>query len=341
MSIWVFLGTRPEWIKCAPLFVNPVYIPIFVSQQKELLPEHSAHPTIHVRDFCDDRLSNLVASILVADVWTTVATATAGGKPQAVLVQGDTAVAYAAAVAAFHRRIPVIHLEAGLRTRNLAHPWPEEGYRKMIDGLAAIALCPSEGAAANLRAESYGGIVEIVGNTSIDAIAKYQLTPRVGTQVLVTLHRRENWSAMREWFSAVEALAQRHTELQFVIPVHPNPMLRDLAATIFKTVRVVDPLPHADLCALLADCNCVISDSGGIQEEAAFLGKRVFCCRIATERDELCPAYVTLMESPADLNGIFTPQHLLLPRSTVYGCGDATSRVFAAIDAQAMNIGHQ
>ena len=326
MTIYVFLGTRPEWIKCAPLFVNPKFQPIFVSQQKELLPEHSEFPTILINEFCEDRLSNLVASVLVADVWSHVVKGS-----DAVLVQGDTAVAYAAAVAAFHRGLPVIHLEAGLRTRNLAHPWPEEGYRKMIDGIAAVALCPSKSAAANLRSEAYGGQIEIVGNTSIDAIAKYGLVPRVGTQVVVTLHRRENWSQMREWFCAVEALAQRHADLEFVIPVHPNPLLKELAAEIFKTVKVVAPLPHAEMCRLLADCNCVISDSGGIQEEAAFLGKRVFCCRIATERDELVPDYVTLVKSPQALADVFVPQHLLLPSATVYGNGNATEKIFEAL----------
>lgn len=326
MTVYVFIGTRPEWIKCAPLFVNSQFQPIFVSQQKELLPEHSEYPTILINELCDDRLSNLVASILVADVWSHVRAGV-----DAVLVQGDTAVAYAAAVAAFHRKITVIHLEAGLRTQNLAHPWPEEGYRKMIDGIASIALCPSAGAAAALTAESYGGRIEIVGNTSIDAIAKYGLKPRVGTTVVVTLHRRENWNQMGAWFAAVEALAQKHTDLEFVIPVHPNPVIKRLAAEIFKTVKVVAPLSHEAICRLLADCNCVISDSGGIQEEAAYLGKRVFCCRLVTERNELVPTYVTLVKSPADLTDVFVPQHLLLPSATVYGTGDATARVFTAL----------
>jgi UDP-N-acetylglucosamine 2-epimerase (non-hydrolysing) len=325
MTVFVFIGTRPEWIKCAPLFVNPQFQPIFVAQQKELLPEHSGFPTILINEFCENRLSNLVASILVADVWSK-----AEGV-SAVLVQGDTAVAYAAAVAAFHRGLPVIHLEAGLRTRNLAHPWPEEGYRKMVDGIAAVALCPSKGAAAALKAESYGGQITIVGNTSIDAIAKYGLKPRIGTQVVVTLHRRENWALMREWFIAVEALAQKHVDLEFVIPVHPNPVIKDLADEIFKSVKVVPPLPHEAMCRLLADCNCVISDSGGIQEEAAFLGKRVFCCRVVTERDELVPTYVTLVPSPQELDSAFVPQHLLLPSATVYGCGEATEKIFEAL----------
>jgi len=249
---------------------------------------------------------------------------------KAVMVQGDTAVAFAAALSAFHRKIRIIHLEAGLRTYNLDHPWPEEGYRQMIDSIADIALCPSIGAAENLVHERFHGPIEVVGNTSIDAILQHGLTPTMGNTVMITLHRRENWEQIPSFFKVIEELASTHPQLTFILPIHPNPDIKK-AASIFQNVRVIEPLPHKEMCTLLADCNCIISDSGGIQEEASFLGKRVFCCRKVTERTELVDDYITYTSTPEELKSLFTPQTALLPRSRVYGDGNAHLKINAIL----------
>jgi UDP-N-acetylglucosamine 2-epimerase (non-hydrolysing) len=328
-QIAVVLGTRPELIKCKPLFDNDlikILRPVYVLQQIDLLNglDFDSNITIPIIDTSNDRLNNIIISILNSDIWLS-------NSFKAIMVQGDTAVAYAGALVAFHRKIPLIHLEAGLRTYNLENPWPEEGYRKMIDSIANIALCPSFDSANNLEKEGFDkNNIHIVGNTSIDCISAYKLKATIGNKVLVTLHRRENWSMIKAFFEVIENLANIYTDLEFILPIHPNPLIRQYS-NIFNKVKVCDPLNHEDLCRLLAECNCVISDSGGIQEEASYLGKHIFCCRKITERTELITPYLTFTPTPEKLKELFLPQNTLLPKCLVYGNGDTHLKVLDVI----------
>jgi UDP-N-acetylglucosamine 2-epimerase (non-hydrolysing) len=320
-KIGVFIGTRPELIKCMPLInSSDIYVPIFVEQHSDILdiPLSRDFHKIPITNFGDNRLNNIIMSIINSNIMNI--------EWKAILVQGDTAVAFAAAISAFHKKIKIIHLEAGLRTYDLDNPWPEEGYRKMIDSIANIALCPSINSAQNLINEKFTGQIEIVGNTSIDAINNYQLTPTIGNTVIVTLHRRENWSQIKSFFETIEKLSTIHTNLTFILPIHPNPEIKKLSE-LFKNVQVINPLPHIEMCKLLAECNCIISDSGGIQEEASFLGKRVFCCRKVTERSELINDYIVYTPTPEFLLSLFIPQTSLLPSSTIYGKGHAYLKI--------------
>jgi len=320
-QIAVFIGTRPELIKCNPLLMSSsLYIPVFVQQHTTILDTSytGVHHIIQIKEYGSNRLNNIIQSILSSDLFDL--------PWKAILVQGDTAVACAAALAALNSQKKIIHLEAGLRTYNLEHPWPEEGYRRMIDSIASLALCPSIGAAQNLEQEHFTGQIEIVGNTSIDAIAKYNLTSRIGSSVIVTLHRRENWSQIKQFFETIEQLAIRYSDLTFLLPIHPNPDIKKYSS-ILKKVQVIDPMPHEKMCELLANCNCIISDSGGIQEEASFLGKRVFCCRQVTERTEIIDPYITFTSTPESLLKLFKPQESLLPSSTIYGTGNAYLKI--------------
>ena len=320
-KIGVFIGTRPELIKCMPLISSSdIYVPIFVQQHSDILniSYTKENHIISITEFCNNRLNNIIMSIMNSNIlelpW------------KAVLVQGDTAVAFGGAISAYHRKIQVIHLEAGLRTYDLDNPWPEEGYRQMIDSVSNIALCPSVLSAENLKNEHFNGHIEIVGNTSIDAICSYNLVPYIGKKVIVTLHRRENWSQIPAFFEAIEQLANIYTDLTFIIPIHPNPEIKR-HASIFKKVKVIDPISHIDMCKLLEECNCVISDSGGIQEEASFLGKYVYCCRKITERIELYDKYITYAATPDELISSFAPRQYLLPTSIIYGEGDAYLKI--------------
>lgn len=325
--IGIILGTRPEVIKCLPfLDMSDRFVPIFVLQQTDLLSDYitSTSLQIPVQTSGTTRLNDIVLSILSSTLFKEY-------RFSALMVQGDTAVAFGAALVAFHNNIPLIHLEAGLRTYNNCHPWPEEGYRKMIDCIAQVALCPSVGSYKNLQNEKYIGEAHIVGNTSIDVISKYNLQPTIGNTVLITLHRRENWHQIPAFFAAIETLAERFPTFEFVIPVHPNPEIRREAQRIFKKVCVIEPLQHSEMCSLLAQCNCVISDSGGIQEEASYLGKRVFCCRETTERDELLDTYLTMTPTPSVLLSSFSPQTELLPCCQVYGTGGATAKIMSVL----------
>lgn len=320
-KIAVFIGTRPELIKCTPIIKNSdIYVPVIVQQHADILDfsnKTECH-SIDITEFGNNRLNNIIMSIMNSPVMDL--------PFSAILVQGDTAVAYAAALSAFHRKIKIIHLEAGLRTYDLANPWPEEGYRQMIDSICDIALCPSVLSADNLKNEKFTGVIHIVGNTSIDAISSYNLLPSIGNTVIVTLHRRENWDQIKTFFESIEHLATIHSSLRFILPIHPNPEIKKLKS-IFKHVEVIDPLSHIEMCKILASCNCIISDSGGIQEEASFLGKRVFCCRKITERTELIDTHLTYTPTPDVLLDVFTPQLSLLDKSTVYGEGYAYIKI--------------
>lgn len=320
-KIGVFIGTRPELIKCSPLFSNSdIYVPIFVQQHFNIVDDtiSDEYYIIPVTEYGANRLNNIIMSIINSDIFNK--------SWSAILVQGDTAVAFAAAISAFHRKIQIIHLEAGLRTYDLENPWPEEGYRQMIDNISTIALCPSNIAAQNLINEKFTGKIEIVGNTSIDIINKYNLLSCIGNTVIITLHRRENWNKIGMFFDIIDELADTYKELTFILPVHPNPDIVKLSEKLIN-VKVIEPLPHYEMCKLLAECNCIISDSGGIQEEASFLGKRVFCCRKITERIELIHDYITYTPTPNELKTLFLPQTHLLPKSSVYGDGYAYLKI--------------
>jgi len=320
-KIGVFIGTRPELIKCMPIInTSDIYIPIFVQQHSDILDipiKHNKH-IISINQFGENRLNNIIMSIINSNVFDL--------EWKAILVQGDTAVAYAAALSAFHKKIKIIHLEAGLRTYDLDNPWPEEGYRKMIDSITDIALCPSKHSAQNLINEKFSGQIEIVGNTSIDGICAYNLTPTIGNIVIITLHRRENWGYIKAFFETIEDIASNYPDLTFMLPIHPNPEITKFAY-IFNKVKVIKPLSHIEMCNILAECNCVISDSGGIQEEASFLGKRIFCCRKITERTELIDDYITYTPTPESLKLLFKPQMELLKCSNIYGEGEAHLKI--------------
>jgi UDP-N-acetylglucosamine 2-epimerase (non-hydrolysing) len=324
-NIAVIIGTRPEYIKCLPLLnSSPIYKLIYVEQHNDLVNIMIEHQRIKVIDYSDSRLNNIVSSILHSPLFDL--------KWDAILVQGDTVVAFASALNAFNKNIKVIHLEAGLRTYDNENPYPEEGYRKMIDSITSIGLCPSILASDNLKKEGFCGEIKVVGNTSIDAIKNYNLVPQLLNKVLITLHRRENWSNIEAFFIVIEKLATKYPNFEFILPIHPNPLIKKYA-NVFEKVKVVESLDHKKLCSILAECNSIISDSGGIQEEASYLGKIVFCCRKITERVELIDKYVILTPTPEDLYDKFEPQTELLESSTIYGTGDSCEKINTYINS--------
>lgn len=214
--------------------------------------------------------------------------------PDLLVVQGDTSSALGAALAAFTANVSVAHVEAGLRTHDPLLPWPEEEYRTAIDAQADLLLAPTEIAAANLRAEQAGGEIHITGNTSIDAVLALEATlgkPRrrdgERPQLLVTAHRRESWGeGLRSIATALRELAGEAI-IDFVL--HPNP---HVAATVraeldsVESIRLVEPCGHKELVQRIRDSDLVLSDSGGIQEEAPALGIPLLVLREKTERPE-------------------------------------------------------
>jgi UDP-N-acetylglucosamine 2-epimerase (non-hydrolysing) len=271
--------------------------------------------------------------------------------PDLLVVQGDTSSALGAALAGLTARVPVAHVEAGLRTHDPSSPWPEETYRVAIDAGADLLFAPTETAAANLIAESVTGEIHITGNTSIDAVlaAEVELPKRPPPdglkRVLVTSHRRESWGeGLESIAAALVALAgDRAAEIAMVL--HPNP---DVAATMRRLlegvagVSLLEPCDHRRLLRLMRDSDLVLSDSGGIQEEAPALGVPLLVLREKTERPEaIATGNMRLVGTGTDR--ILTEARRLLSdplaraamarKAFPYGDGHAAPRI-AAIIAQ-------
>jgi UDP-N-acetylglucosamine 2-epimerase (non-hydrolysing) len=296
----IAFGTRPEYLKIKPILeLLPDSVPcevLFTGQHMDLIDELTvAHRQITISSNpTKNRLDNIVCSILNDDKIFEDVTH--------VLVQGDTTSAFSVALAAFHRGLNIMHLEAGLRTYDMEHPYPEEFNRQVISRAASTHFCPTRTAARNLDLEGVTGEKYVTGNTILDALVDVE--PYYGDTVLVTMHRRENHDRMKDWFRAIEALAVKHQDLEFILPIHPNPNVKK-HANIFDAVNVVPPMKYDDMISELAKARLVITDSGGIQEESSFLKKRSIVCRKITERVEGLEEFHFLSKTPEELNYIF------------------------------------
>jgi UDP-N-acetylglucosamine 2-epimerase (non-hydrolysing) len=300
-------GTRPEAVKLAPVVIamreagllTPVMVasgqhPTMVSQALaafDLTPD----VTLTVERSSGSQAELLTEMIRqLEELWSE-------RTPAAVIVQGDTTTSLAGALAAFWRRIPVVHLEAGLRSGDLDSPFPEEANRRLVAQVAALHLAPTPLAAMNLLDENIAtGDVLITGNTVVDAtlaVAARKLPfenaaiARTSRRlVLVTAHRRESWGEpLDRILDAVGQLVRKYPDIEVVLPTHPNPAVREqveaaLAGT--ERVTITGPLAYPDLSRLLSEAYLVLTDSGGIQEEAPSFGVPALVLRDVTERVE-------------------------------------------------------
>lgn len=322
----IAFGTRPEWLKIKPLVKelderNIKYHLIWTGQHTSLLKDEIDKDMASVRRMLTNyntglqRLDSLVHGIMADSQWLLY-------QVDSLLVQGDTTSAFAMALAAFHRNIPVIHLEAGLRTHDLGQPFPEEGNRQMITAISHLHLCPTKDAARNVAQTGPNRKIHIVGNTVLDNL--HGIETSVTDKVLVTLHRRENQENMDQWFLAVEELAQNNTHVDFILPIHPNPMVKK-HEHLLSRVKVVEPLEHSELLKLLSECKVVITDSGGLQEESAFLRKPCVVCREKTERQEGLDNFSVLCDTPGRLRDRFLDAQLRLKMEGPCPYGDGFS----------------
>jgi len=331
MDVMLLAGTRPEAVKLAPLALaleaRPGLRPLVVhSGQHQGMVEQALAPfgvTVDAWLDLPQRVSGTQAE-LVSGLLPALDAALRRWEPAAVVVQGDTTTGLAGALAAFWRGIPVVHLEAGLRTHNLTSPFPEEGTRQMISRIAALHLVPTAAAAAALRAEGVAAKrITHTGNTVVDAVlavAARDLPARdpalallemgigeAGEQlVLVTSHRRESWGEpLSRTLTAVRQIVAAHPKVQVLFPVHPNPAVRaqvqEQLAGVAR-VTVTEPLEYPDLVRALRLASLVLTDSGGIQEEAPTFGTPVLVLRENTERPEAVDAGCAwLVGTDADL----------------------------------------
>jgi UDP-N-acetylglucosamine 2-epimerase (non-hydrolysing) len=275
-NILICLGTRPEYIKVKSLIENLSNIKTcFTGQHKDLLQNIEVDYKLSMnKELSENRLNNIFSNILSYNIFDDI---------EYVMVQGDTSTACAIALSAFNHGIKIIHLEAGLRSGNLKDPYPEEMNRQVIGRLADIHLCPTEFNKENLMKENVSGEIHVVGNTGLDNISKEGC--EYNNQVLITMHRRDNHHNMDKWFQELEKLADKYSDIEFIIPLHPNPNVQK-HRDIFKKVKVVEPMNHNDLIEYVKKCKFVISDSGGLQEECSYLNKKIIVCRKTTERPE-------------------------------------------------------
>ena len=276
MSILICFGTRPEYIKVKSLIDNLENIrTCFTGQHEDLLKNINVDYKLSMnKELSENKFNNIFSNILSYNIFDDI---------EYVLVQGDTSTACAIALSAYNHGKKIIHLEAGLRSGNLKDPYPEEMNRQVIGRLADIHLCPTEFNKQNLLKENVSGDIYVVGNTGLDNISKEGC--EYINKVLITMHRRDNHHNMDKWFKELEKLANKYNELEFMIPLHPNPSVQK-HKHIFKKVKVVNPMIHSELIKYVKKCKFVISDSGGLQEECSYLNKKIIVCRKTTERPE-------------------------------------------------------
>lgn len=307
--IMVVYGTRPEAIKVAPLIIaltdSPHFEPVVVvtAQHRELLDQ--VNETFGIKTDADLGLMRPGQTLgeVTSGAIAGLDPLMSEFDPEAVVVQGDTTTTLAGALAAFYHRVPVVHLEAGLRSGDLYAPFPEEANRILTSRVTTLHLAPTSANAANLIAEGVAAeSIVVTGNTVIDALLLGGQTwrdyhdPRLGDLeadgrrvVVVTAHRRESWGSRMECIGrAVSRLAAREPDVRFVVPIHPNPAQRTLAPHLagHPNVTMTAPLHYGDFARLLRRSYLVLTDSGGIQEEAPSLHKPVLVMRDTTERPE-------------------------------------------------------
>lgn len=311
----IALGTRPELLKVEPLLKYwksigfEKYRIWLTGQHKELCEElkknwefrYKVATTFRpLKSPLENRLSQIVVDVLedseAKDSFLNKKDWLDWKFVNAVLVQGDTASAFACALAAFHRKIPIIHLEAGLRSFDNENPYPEEFYRRSISMMASINLCPTGQNWDNLSKENVPGKSFITGNTILDTLREKYLESKIENTIICTLHRRENLDKIKEWFEVLDFLAEKYQGFSFILPIHKNPEIYKYK-NLFKYVKCVEAMNHNKFLVELSKCALVITDSGGICEELSYLGKKMFIARKETERPEAKEFY-TLCGTP-------------------------------------------
>lgn len=363
-KVMVIFGTRPEAIKMAPLILalqdDPDFEPriVVTGQHRHMLDQvldlFGITPH-HDLDIGRDR-----------QTLTGVTQRALGGldeliaeeKPDLVVVQGDTTSTFVGALAAFYNKIPVAHMEAGLRTGDVYSPYPEEINRRLTTQLTALHLAPTPTSAANLKSENVDpDAVICTGNTVIDALFGALQQPVAWDEpglaglhhsdrpvLLVTAHRRESWGApMQAIGRALARIARAEPELEIVFPIHLNPVVREAiqpAVAGLPNVRLIEPLGYGDFCHLMNRSHLVLTDSGGVQEEAPGLGKPVLVMRDTTERPEAVVAGTVQLVGTDEDRIVREVRHLLHDRDAYqrmaqavnpYGDGKAAQRTVAAL----------
>ncbi len=319
-KVLIVMGTRPEVIKLAPI-VRAVKeegqdsmeaVVLVTAQHRELLDQTLEVFNI-VPDYDLDLMSKdqSIASVCVG-VLEGVGEVIKKERPDVVVVQGDTTTTFAAALSAFYNKVKVAHVEAGLRSWDRFDPYPEEVNRSLISRFSDFNFCPTETAKKNLIAENINEkAIFVTGNSVVDALEEAlkipkelnreilgDFNPDVDNIVLLTMHRRESFGEpMERVFGALLKLVERNKDVKVIFPVHPNPSVKKAAEILAsnESIRLVDPLPYLDFINVMKLSKLIITDSGGVCEEAPSLGKPVLLIREVTERPEAISAGTAIL----------------------------------------------
>ena len=357
-------GTRPEAIKMAPLVRELAdregleSLCCLTGQHRQMLD--SVMEVFHLRADYDlnimqkqQTLSSITTRTLLG-----MEAVLEEAKPDLILVHGDTSTTFAGALAAFYHKIPVGHVEAGLRTYDKYSPYPEEMNRTLVGDIAALHFSPTEANAENLRKESVGGEIFITGNTVIDAMkTTVRKDFRFSTELLndldfggrrviaLTCHRRENYGKpMEDIFRAVRHIVESHPDVEVVYPVHLSPAVRDCAQRELggvARIHLIEPVDVEEMHNLIARCHLVMTDSGGLQEEAPAMGKPVLVLRRETERPEAVAAgtvklagveYEQIVRLASELLEQPSAYERMARAVNPYGDGNACRRIADAIE---------
>lgn len=365
VKVMAVYGTRPEAIKMAPLIgrlreQDGLEVRVVVTgQHREMLDQVNSLFSItpdHDLDLMrpDSTLTGLASRGLRG-----LDLLMAAEQPDAVVVQGDTTSAFFAGLAGFYAQIPVVHVEAGLRTHDLASPFPEEGNRRLLSSITRLHLAPTPASRANLIAEGVAAAaIALTGNTVIDALISVSGRPRSPSPVtgldrvlssnaplvLATLHRRESWGpGMARVVTGLRQIAEVFPEVQILLPMHRNRLVREVIVGMLgemPNVLLTEPLGYVDFVHAMSRARVILTDSGGVQEEAPSLGVPVLVARETTERPEAVEAgAVQLVGTDVEsivgwMTRLLTDNdlHRLFARAVnPYGDGHASARSVAAI----------
>lgn len=361
IKVMSIFGTRPEAIKMAPVIQEMEHhkseidsVICVTAQHREMLD--SVLETFHITPDYDLNIMKRGQTLdsITGTILSGLNEILEQEKPDMVLVHGDTTTTFASALSAFYHKIPVGHVEAGLRTNNLYSPYPEEANRQMVGNLAELHFTPTMQSLKNLLQENKDPEkIYVTGNTAIDAlkttVKKEYDSPALQWAgdhriLLLTAHRRENWGApLKRVFTAVNRLTERYPDIRVIYPCHMNPTVRNLAEELFGSnehVRVIDPLDVADFHNLIKKSYLVLTDSGGIQEEGPSLGKPVLVVRETTERPEGVEAGTLKLVGTSVENIVKQVSRLLDDRAEYermskaknpYGDGHASEKIVNAI----------
>lgn len=366
MKVLIAAGTRPEAIKLAPLVAELRRSParfdvVFCStgQHREMLAQVLQLFQLACDVELDVMTPNQQLGDLTASVLQRMTAVLRTERPDWVVVQGDTTTTMATALAAFYQKLPVAHVEAGLRSGDRFHPYPEEWNRKATDAASDLLFAPTEHAAGNLRAEGFSPEqIIITGNTGIDALLQVSARPdtpfvrelvtaHAGRRlVLVTTHRRENFGApLAGICTGLLALADRVPDARFVLPVHRNPNVADVVHERLggdPRFTLTAPLDYVDFVGVMKHADLILTDSGGVQEEAPSLGVPVLVLRAKTERQEAVAAGTARLVG-TDAGVIAETAHRLLTDAAErqrmtgarnpFGDGQASARIAEALYA--------